>query len=258
MRLGIALPEGVNGGDLLAAVDALPATPSHVPIWCRWGDADPYPSAIVRGLHARGIRPAIFWEPTGAAGQHRSILRGDHDDYVDRFAHAIADAGVTVLLRFAHEMNDRFFPWTPGKGTNTAESYVKAWRYVVGRVRDITPRALSWWCPNVTPLDTIRQTWPGAFWVDRIGLDGYAWRTPLRSAARIFGPALAILRDLSDRPVIIGEFAATPATHRGRWVRQTVDWFEEQRVTAAIWLSMDLREMGHRDWRIAPDVWAAA
>ena len=110
MRLGIALPEGVNGGDLLAAVDALPAVPSHVPVWCRWGDGDAYPAATVKGLHARGIRPAIFWEPTGAAGQHRSILRGDHDAYIDRFAHANADASVTVLLPFAPQINNQLFP----------------------------------------------------------------------------------------------------------------------------------------------------
>ena len=265
MKIGIALPQclGRGSGDLLARVDALPVLPSHVPVWCSWdnGSAGPpgaaFPTREVAGLTDRGIRPVIFWQPAGPASQHASILRGDHDGYIDGWAHAAADWGGTVLARFAWEQNWGM-PWGPGRNGNTAASYISMWRYVVGRVRSIAPRVLFWWCPNVTPVAAIDDTWPGDPWVDRVGLDGYAWRAPLRPASTLYGPALDVLRRLSDRPVLIGEFGvAAGITGRRAWLRDTVRWFDSHGITAAIYFSIDMRWAKQPDWRLPPTMWAS-
>ena len=262
MRIGVSLPEGIGrgSGDLLAAVDALSFVPTHVPVWCSWnyGASTPpgsgFPLREVRGLAARNIRPVVFWQPAGAASQHASILRGDHDAYIDQWARDAADWGGTVLVRFAWEQNWGM-PWGPGKGTNTAASYISMWRYVVGRVRPVAPRVLFWWCPNNTPVSTIDDTWPGDRFVDRVGVDGYAWKDPLIQAGRLYGPAIKKIRNLTRKPFIVGEFAAAAGTTgRVAWFRNTVEWFNSQGIVSALWFDLDMRYAGHPDWRMGSGI----
>lgn len=129
---------------------------------------------------------AITWEPwtpkpvgTDAieqgAAQHEwcaeSILAGRHDDYIDNFARALRDSKMTVLLRFAHEMNGTWYPWF-----HEPEKYIAAWKYVRHRVRSL--RA-AWnvkfvWAPNpdlwrATPADWLQRLLP--YWVSGAAIE---------------------------------------------------------------------------------------
>jgi mannan endo-1,4-beta-mannosidase len=259
--LGIALPEGagVAHGDLSAAIDRLPALPAMLPIWCTWGaehDGPPdgsFPVAALDMLRRRGIAPVVFWQPDRDAGEHANVLRGDWDGYIDAWATEARAWGHGVRVRFAHEQNGDWFRWSPGKGTNTAESYIAMWRYVVERVRAIAPNVRFWWCANARPSAAMRLTWPGDGWVDVVGLDGYAWTVPLASVADILGAPLTRLRGLSRRPIIIGEFACTSDgtdTERRRWLRNAMAWLRRKGVAGAIWFDIDMRPAGHPDWSL--------
>lgn len=248
--LGRSLIEGVHG-DIIGAVDALPVRPDAVPVWCRW--LDPFPVVAVASLLERGIRPVVFWEPTGK--DLDAIADGVHDDYLIDFALAadsLRSFERRVVVRFAHEQNA---PWMPWNGRDDPPAYVAAWRHVVRIVRRVTDRIRFLWCPDVSHVKDIAPTWPGARFVDLVGLDGYAWgkESTLRSPARIFGPALRAVRSLSDAPLWIAEFGVTDkATHAERraWLNSAVRWFRENRVACAIYFDIDMTSAGHPDWRL--------
>jgi hypothetical protein len=253
--LGISLPEGIGGwvgrtqgeGTLLDALDRLPFTPSHTAIWRTWDDpdvgADFPPTELLDGIHTRGITPVIFWQPVG---DHAAILRGEWNDYLDRWALAARAYRKPIVVRYAHEQNGDWFGWSPGKGDNTAQSYRRMWRLVAARMPD---NVRMWWCPNVDGRP-MAETWPGERWVHLVGLDGYAWRGPRTSVAYRFGKSLTALRAITDKPVIVGEFGCAPGPDRERWLANGLRWFGRHGVDAALWFDIDMRFDGHPDWRM--------
>ena len=60
----------------------------------------------------------------------RSIADGAHDEYIRSWARAAAAWEQPFYLRFAHEMNGDWCPWSPGVNGNVAQDYVDAWRHV--------------------------------------------------------------------------------------------------------------------------------
>ena len=79
----------------------------------------------------------IWWTPYDPAdpsspryARHANIIAGKHDDYIRSFAVAAKAFRTPVILRFAHEANGRYFPWSATHFDNTAASYVAAWRHI--------------------------------------------------------------------------------------------------------------------------------
>ena len=111
-------------------------------------------------------------------------------------------AGVPVLVRFAHEMNGSWYPWS-----QQPAAYVRAFRVVADAVHRGTPRSAMLWAPNygggypftggpyqaqpgsadAAALDTdgdgtvtgeddpYRPYWPGRRYVDWVGMSLYHW-----------------------------------------------------------------------------------
>ncbi len=82
--------------------------------------------------------PVLSWEPW--AGSKRGIdqpgyalakiAAGKFDPYITRFATAIRRQRWPVVLRFAHEMNGHWYPWSERRSGNRPGDYVRAWRHV--------------------------------------------------------------------------------------------------------------------------------
>src|SRR5919106_933121 len=93
-------------------------------------------------IHRQGIsRMLVSWEPwkpvpaaLGLDAQARAqdgyrnidIARGAQDRYIMRFARSLARFPGTVWLRYAHEMNGYWYPWS-----RDARAYRWAWRRIV-------------------------------------------------------------------------------------------------------------------------------
>lgn len=129
---------------------------------------------------------AVTWEPwepveVGISAEDQGVLQddwstksivdGSHDEYIDNFARALRDSGMTVYLRFAHEMNGNWYPWY-----HDPDCYVEAWKYVRNRVRSLRG---GWnvkfvWSPNpdlwrTTPADWLKKLMP--YWVGNAGTE---------------------------------------------------------------------------------------
>jgi beta-mannanase len=227
-------------------------------------DSD-FDSASASALVAQGVQPMVTWEPwdpgVGTATQPTfalaDIISGNFDSYVTRWATEIKDWGQPLWLRFAHEMNGDWYPWSAGVNGNTAAQYVAAWRHVHDIFEQVGTTNVTWvWTPNIimgaTP--TLASLYPGDAYVDVIGMDGYNWGTSQswgstwQTPSQLFGPTLSALEQISSRPIMIGETASTEiGGNKATWINQFFSFLAAQpRITAFVWFNVNKET----DWRI--------
>ena len=223
------------------------------------------PIADLNAVHARGATSLITWEPWlwGGNGANQPafaldrITAGDYDTYIAQWGNALKTWGKPVMLRFAHEMNGNWYPWAEAANGNEAGDYVAAWRHVHDVMAATGATNVQWvWSPNVpywgsTPLTGL---YPGAGYVDVVGLDGYNWGTSASWSswtppASLFGEGLAALRSLAPgKAIMISETASAEAGgSKADWNTALVSYLAAQPdVTAFVWFHHN-KEV---DWRI--------
>lgn len=198
LAMGVSNHQGYTATpeDDLASLDAFAAATGRMPgswsIWSDWGGPNaPFPSrALLDGLTERGVRPVIFWQPTHPdvtiepeRYAYERVLAGDWDAYLTRWATDAAAWGEPIVVRYAHEMNAGWFPWSVDKNGNTPESFKAAWRHLVTLVRSIAPQVRFLWNPNApcpAPCTPLADLYPGDAVVDLVGFDVYNGRTGRR------------------------------------------------------------------------------
>ena len=254
MVMGISMPMGHASKDskvneVIAAIDAFKDKVGQYPgtfsIWINFGPTgwengprDSFPNeTLLKALDERNITPVVFLQPVGpginrnggnidAARKYSnaSITAGSFDDFLNTFAQSAKTYGKTVILRYAHEMNGTWFPWSPyypnGNGKNyfdvgnTPENYVTAWKHVYTLINAKAPNVKLLWSPNRTDsADQIRRYFPGKEFVDYIGFDAYRWPGEGGSMRDKYQSSIVALRRLvmdgqnvpSTIPMIVGE-----------------------------------------------------
>ena len=224
-----------------------------------WGEQS-FPTDNVNIIARNGAVPLIFWSPWDrpykeAAGPDQysltSILEGKHDAYIDRWADQARDFGEPLLVSFANEPNGNWFPWSGffyGGGKvmpNTEleetryegpETYKRAYRYVVDRVRERGARNVKWVLhlmnyPYPTDLwNQAEQYYPGPEYCDWLGMSVYGpqyakdkWGTfvplfdwPYRQLAQLD----------PSKPIMVVEWGVAEAKsgdEKSGWIRQAFD-----------------------------------
>jgi mannan endo-1,4-beta-mannosidase len=185
-----------------------------------------------RGIH----RLLVSWEPwapvastLGVAAQARpqrgyrniDIARGAQDRYITRFARVLAQFPGTVYLRYAHEMNGYWYPWT-----HDPRAYRWAWRRVVRLVRAAGARNVRFvWSVNANLYErartwraTLRRYWPGHRFVDVVGTTMINFGGAKEYPVARFAPRLRALHRRYGLPVMLSE-TNTEATGAARWLR---------------------------------------
>jgi Glycosyl hydrolase family 26 len=216
---GVTLP-GVPWGT--AELSALAATvgdqPGVVMWYDAWSNQTVFPVEAANRISATGATVTVTWEPWNPAyGVNQKtysdarIAAGAFDTYVRSYAASVRSYGKPVVIRFAHEMNGNWYPWSPGVNGNTAADYVAAFRHVhdVFAAQGVTN--VTWaWVPNIpyTGSVDLPQVYPGDAYVDQVGLDGYNWGTTRTPFWDVFGPGVAQVQALTTRPVWLGEVAS--------------------------------------------------
>jgi hypothetical protein len=172
----------------------------------------------------RGVRRLLVsWEPwtpvpsaLGVAAQARpqrgmrniDIARGLQDRYITRFARSLARFPGTVYLRFAHEMNGYWYPWS-----RDPVAYRWAWRRVVRLFRAVGARNVRFvWSVNPNLYESarrwragLRPYWPGRRFVDVVGTTVINFGGTKDYAVRRFAPRLAELHRRFAKPMVLAE-----------------------------------------------------
>jgi len=206
-----------------------------------WGEGS-FPSGQLNTVTARGIVPLVFWSPWDRPYEEvhpeggrfprnhidlNVILSGKFDAYIDRWADAAKSYGRPMLVAWGLEMNGQWFPWSgffhgagksiPGQqGYLGPETYKRAYRYVVDRVRARGATEISWvfqtngYSVPEAPWNRVAEYYPGADYVDWLGMSAYGkqfsyenWVSP---AEAMDHPYQEITSIDPTKPVILAEW----------------------------------------------------
>ena len=282
IAIGIADPAGRDLATLETHVSQIGPTPSLWALWSDWGNRGgsttcvpgqgtcAFPTDIVMQLHARGITPVIWWQPTDPANplqgiyeRYKRTLKGAHDTYLIEWARAARAAGEAsgrpILLRYAHEATGYWFPWSVGRFDNSRENYKAAWRYVwnIFKQEGALPYVRFVWS-TVFPY---RWAYPGDKYVRFVGLTmlNYGEDRRWRDAGPLIDKRVKASVQITQRPIIIAELAtAYLGGDKARWLKQAYERAYEKhpKVWAIMYLDTDEphRIANQPDWRLVkPD-----
>jgi hypothetical protein len=269
IALGVATPDGRSLQELDRFSASIGRRPAIWVIWSQWGlpSSQRFPSDIANGLAARNVTPMIWWEPIdprhrsdGTYARHRNITAGKHDDYIRQYARDARAFGRTVLLRFAHEANGKYFPWSVTRFDNSPSTFIAAWRHVrtIFRQENATNVKFVWSVAKQRcegGCNPYTAVYPGDAYVDIVGLSAHNWGTMKKwvSMYESTRRAAGLLRQITRRPLIVAESGSSPlGGDKAAWIRE--GYREVYRklpaIRAIVYLNADLRDVGHPDWRI--------
>ena len=205
--------------------------------------------------------------------------------------------GRRFYFRPAHETNGDWFPWSavdssridatvtpapngsgspngtrePNPAAGTPEGYVGMWRrlYEAFGETALDGSNVQWvWAVNADEIGGVRaeRYYPGDRYVDWVGLDGFnfggtqsysTWRTP----AEVFDPMLGRLRDLTDKPVALTEFASASFVgsegdgeyrppRKAAWIEAAFEYVVENDIKMTCWFNVDKRGEDEGDWAV--------
>jgi beta-mannanase len=131
------------------------------------------------------------------------------------------------VIRFNHEMNGFWYPWSEQTNGNSKGEYVKAWRHVHDRFAAAGATNVVWlWSPNVIgSLKHISLAEPvSRRRVRRLdGLVGYYRRAVAGKApsfTNTFGQSLTALREVASKPIYLSEIGATETGgNKAAWIK---------------------------------------
>lgn len=260
LRFGVSVEGGPLADDDLRAVGAAAGSAPDYVLWFE----DFLAEAPVAGISATarsGALPIVTWEPWSATLQ--SIADGEHDHHLADWADALRGCELPIYLRFAHEFNGDWYPWTPAQGGSPAQ-FRAAWRHIHEILGECDATNVQWlWCPNAVPSQglPLADWYPGDDCVDVLAVDGYNWGEAKpagawTSPADLFGQALRDLREIStEKPILIAEVAcAERGGCKADWISDFVDYATAQQdVDGFVWFEHDKET----DWRIVSSPAAA-
>jgi hypothetical protein len=238
-----SIPTSLDGITRLDA--ALGTTLPLIQSYAAWGDKpdEAFPDRILTAIHEMGSIPVLTWEPWLTDFENQlhpelplraardknglaAIGRGDYDFYIDTWASAAAAYKHTILIRFAHEMNDPYrYPWGPQN--NQPQDFIAAWRRVVDRFRAAGATNVVWvWAPHLA-YEGWEHYWPGDEYVDwvatgTLNYGNVAYWSKWWTFDQIFGQHYAAFAGL-HKPVMIAELGSVSVGgDRTKWYRDAM------------------------------------
>jgi hypothetical protein len=222
-----------------------------------WEPWQPVPARL--GWHAQAKPQPVY--------ANLAIASGALDPYITRFARSLGSFHGAVYLRYAHEMNGFWYPWSVD-----SRAYVRAWRRVVRIVRSVAPNVRFVWSinPNLYErrqvwLRHARLYWPGTRYVDVVGSTMINFGGLKNYTVARFEPALVNLRRAFGKPVFLTE-TNTEWIGRVRWLRDLGGLLARHTwIRAVAWSQLPSRgaiqrkgKTGNLDWSVTRDPAAAA
>jgi len=236
-----------------------------------WGDV--FPDAAQRADASRGHVLLVAWD-LGATSATRfaTFPAHRHDAYLAAEAKAARAYGKPLYVRPWAEMNGDWVPFQPtpsgrAPAGGTYSQFIAAWRYLVTFFRRAGATNVRWvfnpTADTYAGTTDVRAIWPGARYVDVLGLDGYNWGAGGIFRWRSFGDVFnaqyqRLTRLTSTRPVWICEFGSKepverdgapldPAHSKAAWYSGAWSYLARAPRIRALVLFNSRKE---RDWRV--------
>jgi hypothetical protein len=230
-----------------AAVGEKPTMVMEFEAWTRNRTIDNHFAEVRR----QGIQTFMLtWEPwktvSAAKGKtaqyteqpefsNAAIAAGKKDEYIKAWAESIAKSGLKVYVRYAHEMNGDWYPWS-----RDPANYVAAWRRMVDIFRaagaenakfvfSINPSVFE---PEAGWEANLRKYWPGDDYVDLLGSTMISFGGKKDYGVGEFVKRFEKARTMFGKKLIITELN-TAAEGRVKWLVDLRTWLA---TTGASWV----------------------
>lgn len=235
--VGVAVKRGIVSG-VRSFSNATGANISMVEIYASFPAS--FPGLEAHRIISTGATPLIQWNPRGIS--LAKIAHGGYNTYLRSYANAVKKFGHPITLSFGHEMNGPWSQWGPGHVAPA--TFVAAWRRIHNVFASQGVHNVTWsWDPSHTG-DLPRPWWPGARYVDKIGIDGY--QRPGQTFAEIFANRLANIRSFASEPIFIAETSVAPSAGQAKQVIGLFNGVVRYHLSGFIWFNINHLE----DWRL--------
>lgn len=264
VQLAVAFPYGYNWPLVLNDLETvLGRKVPQVVIFRDW--SQPFPDLDAREARARGKTLQITWEPWHFSNPNAvklsDVAAGKYDKYIDAYAAASRAFGGEISIRFGHEMNGNWYPWSLSNTGQNPKIWIAAYRRIHDRFRRAGASNVRWiWCinaesvPNTSWNDPFK-TYPGDNYVDAVAIDGYNFGDTLahsrwQSFAEIFAaPYARAVEKFPNQPITIAETGcASTGGNKPKWLREMDETLRGQfnRIESVTWFEA----AKEADWRM--------
>ena len=173
------------------------------------------------------------------------------DAFLRSYAQSVKAFGKPVIISFGHEMNGTWYPWG---STNTRPAvFVQAWRHIVDVFRQTGADNVTWlWTINAVASyePPIADYWPGANYVTWVAFDAYYYNADDDFSA-VFGPTIAALRQLTNKPILIGETAIGQVAGQAANIPGLFAGVSKEGLLGFVWYDQAQNDgIYHQDWRL--------
>jgi Glycosyl hydrolase family 26 len=125
---------------------------------------------------------------------------GTYDQYWKRLAeNLVAEGAPNQIVRPGWEMNGSWYPWTISGGSAAAANYAAYFKQIVTTMRAVSPGFKFDWCANMGDSSGANPAaaWPGAAYVNYIGMDVYDRGSKSSTAAQNWQSYLTMANGLN-------------------------------------------------------------
>ncbi|WP_307795583.1 glycosyl hydrolase [Actinacidiphila acididurans] len=204
---------------------------------------------------AAGAIPMIAWSPPGTL---TDIKNGAADAQIISYAKSLASYGHPFYFRPFAEFNTQWESYSLGKPGNTPQAMYAAWRRVFRIVRQYTgTNAMFTWTVGYSgTTSSLKTAWPGAAYVNYVGIDAYDWCTKASwcpGDRYRYKDMLTYVRGFDEgRPAVLAETASGLMTSgRGAWLGAALTAAKSDGLYALVWYDEVVPNTTQPDWRLA-------
>jgi hypothetical protein len=221
--------------------------PNLIGYYSGWEEA--FQTSFAETVYRHGAATIMQWDPTLTSVS--KIASGGYDGYLRSFADSVRDFGHPVVIGFGHEMNAYWYSW--GYGHLPPATFVAAWRHIVTLFRDQHVHNVTWlWTIQADEPGTgpIASWWPGAQYVNWIGIDGYYYRRS-ENFFSIFGQTIAQVRKFTPQSILLSETAVGPSAGQAAKIPNLFAGMRHYGTLGLVWF--DIAQDGglySQDWRV--------
>lgn len=244
-----------------------------------WGDQGQchLSPKVLDSVYKNGSVPMITWEPweslfvkQAKVGRPQkeekvflNIINGAFDDYLKQFVVEVKSLNRPVFIRFAHEADNPFYPWS-AKGGNTPDDFKNAWKYVHNFFTSYGADNAIWvW--NPWKAEAVNSYFPGKEYIDWIGVTNlnygsYGNTKKWLSMEELYSPFHANPIFKSGVPVMLAEMGSLKSEgNQKEWFTDAFASFKQKypEIKAAVLFNSGLDQNlpdgitgQHLDWRM--------
>jgi hypothetical protein len=221
--------------------------PNLVGYYSGWNE--PFKASFAKTVHKYGAATIVQIDPTLISVS--AIAAGDYDRYLRLFAASVRAFRYPVVIGFGHEMNANWYSW--GYEQTAPATFVAAWRHIVRLFRSRGADNVVWlWTLQADEPGTgpIASWWPGARYVNWVGIDGYYYR-PYENFAGIFGKTIAEVRAFTGQPILLSETAVGPVAGQTAKIPDLFAGLHQYGLLGLVWFDIAQNDgLYHQDWHI--------